>query len=217
MERDDELESRKVGRVKHYSPTFAAKAEIEAGSRKIFSDAPGKWNNKWTVVQFQFDAKQRVQRDRLRSLLNVEGFATIGSGVFIHPRSPSRGLISAINSLKTREAITVFTGASLPAKDARTFAKSVWDLRAVSMRYQQFRSHFGALPSRVDTLADSTAFAARFALVFDYLGAAWADPELPPELLPRSWPGDKARTLARSLYEQLAPPALRHAHALGVA
>jgi DNA-binding transcriptional regulator PaaX len=179
MERDDELHSRKDGRTKYYRPTVAARAEIDAGSRKIFGDTPRKWNREWTIVHFQFDARQRVKRDRLRSLLHVEGFAPIGSGVFIHPREPSSGLTAAIESLNASSSINVFRGASLDVQDVRSFARSTWDLGQVAREYQNFASRFQPLAKSSRVVDDRMAFAARFAVVFDYLKAAWADPELP--------------------------------------
>jgi phenylacetic acid degradation operon negative regulatory protein len=214
MERDGELTSRKKGRTKFYRPTVAARAEIDAGTRKIFGEPASRWNGQWTIVQFQFESKQRVQRDRLRSLLQVEGFASIGSGVFIHPRAPSSELSKTIASFGAPGCITVFTGASLTEKHKRTFAASTWDLVAVGRRYDQFLRHFNPIAKRTASLTDKVAFAGRFALVFDFLEAAWADPELPRELLPRYWPGARARLLARTLYRRLLPSALRYANAI---
>jgi phenylacetic acid degradation operon negative regulatory protein len=214
MERDGELTSKKVGRVKLYRPTVAARAEVDAGFRKILGKAAGKWNGRWTILNFQFTSRQRVDRDRLRSLLQVEGFSAIGSGIYLHPRAPSAGLLSAVKSMKSQEQITLFTDAELSRRDIRAFVSSTWQLGEVAERYSAFHSRFARLEQKAKTLTPASAFAARYAVVFDFLAAAWADPELPTELLPSSWPGEKARKLAASLYRQLLPEALRHAHSL---
>ncbi|MEP6509436.1 MAG: PaaX family transcriptional regulator C-terminal domain-containing protein [Gemmatimonadales bacterium] len=214
MERDGELTAKKAGRVKLYQPTAVARAEVDAGLRKIMGEPARKWNGRWTIVHFQFTSKQRVARDRLRSLLQVEGFAPIGDGLYLHPRHPSAGLVAAVKSMKAEKQLTLFTGAEVARKDIRVFAAATWDLDAVSQRYTEFHSRFAPLERKAKTLSAPHAFAARFAVVFDYLSAAWADPELPSELLPPSWPGDKARKLAQSLYRQLLPEAIRHAHAI---
>lgn len=212
MERDGELHSRKEGRVKFYRPTPAAQAEIAAGSRKIFEDQPRRWNGKWTLVHSRFTRGQRAERERLRSLLDVEGYGPLGDGAFIHPRPPSAAFLSAIKSLSARNAsITLFTAATLAERDAREVVSACWDLYSVSRRYERFIKLFTPL-ARTKSLSDSDAFTARFAVVFEYLQAAWADPELPEELLPSAWPATKARTLARSLYTKLKPAALRYAH-----
>ena len=209
MERDGELTSRKVGRAKIYSPTIAARAEIEAGMRKIFSKGPRPWNARWTIVQFHFDSGDRVKRDRLRSLLAVEGFASLGNGVFIHPRAPSRGLLDATESLKA-PGIRVFIDARLADKETAAFAATTWPLDEIARAYRNFIRRFEPLETK-STIRLDVAFAARFALVFEYLAAAWADPELPLELLPRTWPGNRARLLAQSLYRKLLPLSLRYA------
>ena len=214
MEQDGELVSRREGRTKFYRLTTAARAEVDAGYRKIFGKPPGKWNGDWTMLHFQFTADQRAQRDRLRSLLHVEGFASIGSGLFLHPRPPSDGLKAAIQSLNAPGQVTLFTNAHLEQENPREFVASTWQLDSLAKRYNAFRSRFASMSRRSKPVTGLNAFVTRFAVVFDYLDAAWADPELPPELLPASWPANDAKKLAQSLYKNLLPEAIRYAKSL---
>ena len=134
--------------------------------------------------------------------------------MFIHPRPPGSGLAAAIASFDSPQSLVVFTGATVEYRDLRKFATSTWDLRSVGTGYTRFCARFAPLAGATSKLSDDAAFAARFALVFDFLKTAWADPELPAELLPTTWPGHKARHLANKLYRQLLPPSLRYANAV---
>ena len=215
MERDGELLSRKVGRSKLYRPTPAANAEIEAGTRKIFDKKKARWNGTWTVVQFRFDGRERAKRDRLRSLLGVAGFGSLGDGTFIHPRRPTPAFLSAISSLRGKErSISLFTGATLETGNPSDVVSQCWDLKEIRRIYESFIARYNALSTERRRVPDNLAFAARCAIVFDYLEAAWADPDLPPELLPKNWPAQKAAGMAASLYRKLLPGALRHANAI---
>ena len=54
------------------------------------------------------------------------------------------------------------------------------------------------------------AVAVRFAFVLRYLETAWADPELPLELLPAGWPAIRAHEIAATLRKNLKDPLLEY-------
>jgi len=47
-------------------------------------------------------------------------------------------------------------------------------------------------------------------LIHDYRRLLLRDPELPEQLLPAEWPGERARLLCKDLYRRLLAPAERH-------
>lgn len=171
----------------------------------------------WTVVAYAFDATERVARERIRAVLEAEGFGAIGPGVFIHPRDRGARILAAAEVQASEARIRVFRGARLPGGPDAEFVGAVWNLRESARRYRLFLEGFEPLADRAKALAPRVAFAARFAVVLAYLGAAWSDPELPPSLLPRDWPGPAARTLAAKLYRALLPAALAHGDAIHAA
>lgn len=215
MERDGELESRRSGREKWYRPSPYARAEIDAGRRKLLerNTAASTWDGKWTIVVTRFTPAERKHRDRVRSLLDVEGFASVTPGVFIHPRDRASRLRKAAHELAVSERIHVFHGA-LEAGPLRhqhaALAGSLWDLGLIARGYRDFVRRYERYDRRPPA-APRDAFLLRFAVVFDYLEIAWRDPELPVALLPRNWPARAAHSLARRLYQRLLPAALRHA------
>src|SRR5688572_2135511 len=108
MERDEELIGRKVGRVKHYRASPYARAEIGAGVQKIFAVADTGWDGFWTLVLTRFPTEMRVERERVRSILQVEGFAALGNGAYVHARDRAERLREAVAALGVSDAVTVF-------------------------------------------------------------------------------------------------------------
>jgi phenylacetic acid degradation operon negative regulatory protein len=214
MEREGELVARRVGRVKRYRATPLAWAEIESGTDKILRPPPTRWDGRWTVVAYGFDADERVERERIRAVIDAEGFGAIGPGVFAHPRDRGGRILTAAEDQGIVGRIRIFRGSRRGGGPDADFVREVWDLAESARRYRRFLAGFAALADRAAALPPAVAFAARFAVVLAFLGAAWPDPELPPSLLPRDWPGPEARDLAARLYRTLLPGALAHCDAI---
>jgi phenylacetic acid degradation operon negative regulatory protein len=209
MERDAELIGRKVGRVKLYRASPYARAEIGAGVQKIFAPIDAEWDGYWTLVLTQFPNDMRVERDRVRSILQVEGFAALGNGAYVHARDRADRLQHALADLGVARFVTGFRADRVHGSSDRDFAYAHWDLDGLRDEYVDFLDRFRPLGARpVSAFAPATQFALRFAVVLGYLEIAWKDPELPVSMLPPQWPGIKARALARRLYERFLPGAL---------
>ena len=210
MEGSRELESRAAGRVKFYRLSPAARAEAEAGLAKIMNDDAQPWDGQWTIVQFRAGTEERVERERLREVLRAEGFAAAGAGLYLHPRDRSARLLAAASGHGVRDMLEVFRGTRITdaAVDDRAMVARHWNLAAIEARYDAFTTRYEPLARSAASLSQASAFVLRFAVVFDYLEAAWQDPELAPSLLPAKWAGTRARRLARELYRRLLPGAL---------
>jgi phenylacetic acid degradation operon negative regulatory protein len=209
MERSRELESRGVGRTKFYRLSPASRAEAEAGLAKILGVDDRAWDGVWTIVQFRAGSEDRVERERLREVLRAEGFAPSGSGTYLHPRNRSGRVLAAAAGHGVRDMLDVFRGSRLDnGVGDRALVARLWNLSSIASRYDAFVGRFAAMSRSAGSLPAEAAFVLRFAVVFDYLEAAWQDPDLGPALLPGTWAGMRARRLARDLYERLLPGAL---------
>ena len=206
MERSGELTSRREGREKLYTPSAYARAEIVAGSEKIFR-APEPWDGRWTIVHARFERDERIHRDRLQELLRVEGFASVAPGLHVHPRPLGDRVLAAVDpAVRTRVLAT--RGIRLGDEPDERFIARHWDIPALAGRYRKTLralARLAAAPGR----DDSDAFRRRFDVVMRFLTVAWDDPGLPPALLPDPWPGTEARETAARLYRRFLPGALR--------
>lgn len=209
MEREGEVETRRVGRAKLYAPSAYARAEIEAGSAKIFERAAERWDGRWTVVHVDLRTPQlALHRERVVALLAVEGFARLDANLFVHPRDVAGRLEAALSTTARRGVLIMRATMAEPSTQAVT---ARWRPAELARRYARVLRWLDGVQRRVDAgIADAEAFRLRFDVVFTFLGVAWDDPRLPPELLPPEWPGDHARHAARRAYESLLPGAIRH-------
>ena len=209
MERDRELESRRVGRMKYYRLAVSAQQEIASGLSMLFDAPETDWDGQWTLVRFGFDGSQRPERDRLRNVLEIEGFAQLGGGMFIHPRDRTERVLKSARSIDVEGNILVFRGRRAGGETDTDLVDRLWDLQDIGVGYQTFLDRFEpVLEIDLDEWSSDWIFKVRFALVIDYLEVAWLDPELPETLLPAEWPAPRARAVARQLYEHLLPGAL---------
>ena len=217
MEASHELIARVEGRNKFYRLTPAAAAESAAGLAKIKESDSGPWDGLWTLAFLTPGAEHRIERERLRELLNTEGYAPMGSGLFAHPRDRTTRVLEAAKGHGALDMIEIFRGQRL-GSDHVAFVRRHWNLAALAKRYDHFHERFLRVKRDARLLSNEAAFVARFALVFSYLEIAWRDPQLPLALLPVDWPGTRAQELAAGLYELLLSRAvacadeLRKAH-----
>jgi len=208
MEGSAELTSRREGREKLYAPTAYAQGEIIAGTEKIFRE-PESWDGRWTVIYARFPSGERIHRDRLQALLQVEGFATIGPGVHLHPRPRGERVLEAVDPV-VRKRLDVFRGDRVGPEPESEFIARHWDIQSLARRHRETLRALRRLAGEADGgISDVEAFRHRFEVVIRYLRVAWDDPDLPITLLPDPWPGTEARELAAGLYERFLPGARR--------
>jgi phenylacetic acid degradation operon negative regulatory protein len=209
MERDGELTARRQGRMKFYSPTAYARAEIEAGRGKIFESAAEAWDGKWTLVRVGMRTPELArERERVIALLAVEGFARVDANLFAHPRSAADRLYASVPR-KARGEVLIFRGEAIGESSTMSLLR-LWRLDELAERYSRSLGRLMALDrATASDVTDRDAFLMRFAVVFEHLEIAWDDPGLPADLLPVEWPGQRARRLAADLYERFLPGATR--------
>jgi phenylacetic acid degradation operon negative regulatory protein len=212
MVRNGELEARKEGRVNFYRLASFGRAGIEAGLQMLFGDPETEWDGRWTIVHFHFPTGDRVRRDHIRNILTLEGFGCLGPGAYAHPHNRAPGVLKAMGAEASQEVdgVTIYRGRCVGGATDEALAHRLWDVAALNERYDTFLRNTAPLEKRVARCTAKDAFFLRIGVVLAFLDVAWADPELPPSLLPDGWLGFKARRTARRLYESLWPLTLAH-------
>ena len=214
MERDQELLTRRSGRMKFYSPSPYAVAEIQAGTEKLFQPPNREWDGQWTIVRVGLrDPAMAKHRERVIALLAVEGFAQMEANLFVHPRRAAERLYDALPA-RARADVVIVRG-ELAGDEARVPLVALWRVDLLDQRFRRTLATLTQLETQMrQGVSDRDAFLMRFAVVFEYLGVAWDDPDLPAQLLPADWSGDRARRLAARLYTLLLPGATRYAESI---
>ena len=214
MEHDGELTARQVRRTKFYAPTSYARAEIEAGTEKIFEEPDDDWDGAWTFVHVGLRTPALARhRERVVALLAVEGFARLDANAFVHPRDVTTRLREALPAAVRRDVIVGRSPLAYPEAIAAVISR--WPITSLERRYLKAERLLEGVRRTVQHgVSDEESFRLRFAVVFDFLAVAWDDPGLPRAVLPKDWPATRVRKRTAELYARLLPAALRHADAL---
>lgn len=212
MLRSGELEVRRRGRTNRFRLGPFSQSPAETARRKLLAHAPPDWDGHWTLALYQFRAAEREVREHVRVVLSLEGFGSLARGVFVHPRDRVKPVTSALAAVGMAERVHLLRATRAAGPDDPQTARRAWDLVALADGYRAFERRFAPLGSA--TLAPAAAFRATSAVAHAFLEVAFADPELPAELLPPDWPGWQARALVRRLLPPLLAGALVHADTL---
>jgi len=164
---------------------------LDTGSRRIygFGTSELSWDHRWVLIHYSVSADQAAARDRLRTRLAWNGFGYVGGGLWLSPRAERVEAARAILAAEglDSEAVVV-VGGPPHDDDPRRLVALGWDLAAVDQQYAHFIEEFGTL----DPTGPEGHFVALTSLVQSFRHFPFADPGLPPELLPPGWNGHRA-------------------------
>ncbi len=201
------------GRDARLHATAAGKAAFDTTLHRhtlaYAQDAAGRgWDRRWRLVAFAIPEARRAQRDAFREWLRHLGAAQLQPGVYVSPHRWEQEVRAEVELLDIAEHVTLATTDDLDLggiTDPRRIAERLWPLEEIADRYRSFVDTYDGVPEALDAmrhrgerlgekdfLPGALHIAIQFNQCFD------ADPLLPPELLPRPWPGREAReVLAR--------------------
>lgn len=170
-----------------------------------FGASPTGWDGRWTFVTFSVPESDRQLRSQLRAQLRVLGFAPLFDGVWVSPYAPPPELDVVLDDLGTTCA-TVVHG-SIEHRARRVHPIEAWDLEESRARFEEFRSTFAPVRTRMRAgkIGAAEALVTRTRAVYRWFVIATVDPDLPAELLPTKWPRDHAHELFVEVVDTLGP------------
>lgn len=189
-------------------------------------DAAGRgWDGQWRLVAVAVPETRRSARDALRERLRALGGAPIQGGLYVSPHNWHADVMSAAERLGITSSLTLATTAELVVggeRDARQLARTLWPVDLLACRYRAFCERYGPVPEVLASmrgnrqhLSDAQFLPGALGMAVEFNACFSEDPLLPPDLLPRPWPGRtardvvlKARRLALSIRTGTSRPAL---------
>lgn len=163
------------------------------------------WDRRWRLVGFAVPESRRTARDGFRDELLALGGAAVQSGLYVSANPWEDDVRAAASRHGLAQQVTTATTDDLDVggeRDPKALAAGLWDIRVVADRYQRFVARYEGVPAalaamreRKERLTDADFMAGALAAVVDFQACFQHDPLLPPELLPRPWPGRSAREL----------------------
>ncbi|MDP9824158.1 PaaX family transcriptional regulator [Nocardioides massiliensis] len=189
-----------------YAVTERARERLVATAARIYRSETEDWDGTWDVVTLgRFPG--RGARDRVRRALGFLGYAPLADGTWIAARASSevRGVLGdeGVSCVQLR--------ATVADSDLAT-VRGLWDLETLARDYVTWQDEARALLSAGGGGVgdgDEAAFAVRSRLLHSWRKFLFADPGLPPALLPADWPGHDARRLFEDEAARLLPAARR--------
>lgn len=169
-------------------------------------DAAGKaWDGVWRLVAFAIPEKQRAARDALRDRVVALGGAPVQSGLYVSPHPWHKDVQAEADRLGVGEHLTLLSTDDLDVggeHNPRQLARRLWPVDELGARYQRFVDEWSFVPALLEEykrdhkrIADAEFFPGALATAVAFQQVFDDDPLLPPELLPRPWPGRAARDL----------------------
>lgn len=191
-----------------YSPTDAGKAfmgsALERARLAYVQDAAGRgWDRRWHLVAVA-PVDDEAVGTFVRRLLTL-GAGQIQNGLYVSPHRWEGEVAGEAERLGVSDAVTTAITDELEIggeRDPRTLAARLWALDDLAQRYRTFIEHYREVPdaltdmrSRHERLTEAEFLGGALTTVIDFQACFGRDPLLPPELLPRPWPGREAREL----------------------
>jgi phenylacetic acid degradation operon negative regulatory protein len=199
-----------AGRTASFAATPDGRAALAATTHRTrlawSQDVAGRgWDGQWRLVAFAVPETRRAARDALRDQVRMMGGASLQGGLYVSPHPWHDDVRAAADRLGIRDGITLATATDLDVdgeRDPRVIARRLWPIDDLARRYERFVADYrwvpealGKMRDRHERLPDADFLPGGLAMAVAFGTSFNDDPLLPPELLPRPWPGRAARDL----------------------
>jgi phenylacetic acid degradation operon negative regulatory protein len=208
------LKSRKVGRNSFYSLTPQCIKLLEEGAVRIFQPRHDPWDGQWHLLTYSIPESKRHLRRRLREQLVWLGFGTLNHATWISPRDLRGDVEQVVKGLRVAPYVELFAGGRWVFGSDEEIAARGWNLEELNHYYATFVERYEppfqecqAQERSGERLDSRECFKQRFMLVHEYRSSPYVDPNLPVELLPDDWLGERATLLFQQYRDLLADEA----------
>jgi phenylacetic acid degradation operon negative regulatory protein len=169
-------------------------------------DAAGRgWDGTWRLVAFAIPETKRSARDAFRDRLLELGGAAIQNGLYVSPHRWEPDVLAEADRLGVTDHVTIAATDNLEIggeRDPRALAARLWPIDELAARYEAFSAIYQDIPNALEKmrqqhrrLTEAEFLPGALIIGIKYAECFNTDPLLPPELLPRPWPGRRARDL----------------------
>lgn len=224
------LVRRGSGREARYEATESGMGvlgtSVERTRLAYSQDAAGQgWDRHWRLVAFAVPEVRRSARDAFRDRLLALGGAAIQGGLYVSPHQWHKDVRAHAQHLGMADLVTMIVTDDLEVggeRDPRELVRRLWPVEELATRYSGFVTRYTPvvealkdMSQRGERLSDTLFLPGALSMAVAFDECFRDDPLLPPELLPRPWPGRAARDivvrsrrLALSVREKQSRPAL---------
>ena len=170
---------------------------LERHSRQDLSvrGAPEAWDGSWRTAIVPGEARTASERVELRRAMAALRFAELRDGAWMRPDNLPAGTLPWAEAAVAQATVAVVgrVDHGEHGDDGPTLAARLWPLEAWAAGAAALLAEVAPLQARLER-DDAGALAESFVVAAAILRHLQADPLLPLELLPRTWPGTDLRT-----------------------
>ncbi|MFI5805927.1 PaaX family transcriptional regulator C-terminal domain-containing protein [Streptomyces sp. NPDC051561] len=226
------VSARTAGGAAGYALSDDARQLLDDGDRRIYARREPRLSDGWVLAVFSVPEAERAKRHVLRSRLAGLGFGTAAPGVWIAPGGLYEETRHTLERLQLARYVDLFRGDHLGFAATAEAVGRWWDLTGLARLHEEFLGRHervlgywegrgvgdapgpelaegdGPGPELAERDTPGPELAER--AYRDYLLAldSWrhlpyADPGLPPELLPKEWPGGRSAEVFAELHARL--------------
>lgn len=198
-----------------YTLSADARQLLDDGDQRIYP-RPAAGPDRWLLAVFSVPEQERNKRHLLRSRLSRLGFGTAAPGVWIAPDRLYDETRHTLQRLGLASYVDLFRGDHAGFTPTADAVRRWWDLDQLAALHHDFLTAHEPVLARWTHRTPTPEEAYR-----DYLPAldSWrhlpyADPGLPPSLLPDDWPGARAAEVFTALHDRLRDAGAEYAEAV---
>ncbi|MEV4944809.1 PaaX family transcriptional regulator C-terminal domain-containing protein [Streptomyces sp. NPDC053755] len=182
-----------------------ARQLLDDGDRRIYSRTEPKLSEGWVLAVFSVPESERHKRHLLRSRLARLGFGTAAPGVWIAPARLHEETRHTLERLELSPYVDLFRGEHLGYTATAEAVARWWDLASIAKLHEEFlAAHEPVLRAwKVSPGTAEDAYRDYLLALDSWRRLPYADPVLPPELLPGDWPGGRSAEVFAALHERL--------------
>ncbi|WP_328844491.1 PaaX family transcriptional regulator [Streptomyces sp. NBC_00258] len=182
-----------------------ARQLLDDGDRRVYAASPPE-DDSWVLAVFSVPESERQKRHVLRSRLAGLGFGTAAPGVWLAPARLYEETRHTLERLRLDAYVELFRGEHLGFAATADAVARWWDLAAIAKQHEAFLDHHARVlhdwEARDDT-PEEEAYRDYLLALDTWRHLPYADPGLPPALLPEDWPGARSAAVFRALHERL--------------
>ncbi|MFH8366627.1 PaaX family transcriptional regulator C-terminal domain-containing protein [Streptomyces sp. NPDC018031] len=196
-----------------YALSDAARQLLDDGDRRIYRRPADRSPDGWLLAVFSVPEQERHKRHLLRSRLARLGFGTAAPGVWIAPDHLYEETRHTLLRLGLASYVDLFRGHHAGFEPTADAVRRWWDLQALAGLHHRFlQVHEPVLRrwTRRRTDDPEQAYRDHLLALDSWRHLPYADPGLPPALLPEDWPGARAAEVFTALHERLREAGARY-------
>ena len=207
------LTNERVGRQSCYHLTELAVRESEHAATRIYDATPADWSGTWSLVLLDNSGLEAQEQATLTAHLRWHGFVTLGRGLLGSPTATTADVRELCDLLRPTVHVPVASASfdGMSELVGGGFFSTGFNTPDIASVYTSFVELYEPIERDAPLASSIDAFALRTMLVHDIRRIRLRFPDIPSQLLPPDWIGDRADEIASALYPALsasAAPAL---------